>query len=103
MNNPLLVPTPELIAKLKEILATNTVRDVGTPYPTDIPLAVRSYWRVSSGAFTTIVSFLDAKTAEEATKLSIEDKFQPWYLCKSTEAPSVEPITHSQYVDWLRR
>lgn len=97
--------TPELLAKLKEILATNTVRDVSTAYNAhDIPLDARSYWRVNSGAFTTIVSFLDAKTADEATRFALEDPLQPWYILPNRlPLTEVTPITHSQYVEWLRR
>lgn len=102
-----------VLAKLKEVLATNTVRDVHT-VSTRARFAdfidTRRYFYIRMNQFETVVDSRDVKdgsSKDEVLTQTLDNKTQAWYFAGYRGDDNLETVveewTHSQHVDWLRR
>ena len=97
--NPLSSLTQEQLDRLFKILGKRTT--VQAPVKV---VQLDEYWHVYCGAFDTVVPKRDAPTKDSALNVAIQP-LQRWYIRKNSfiETPTVEPMTHNEWCDWVKQ
>lgn len=111
-SNEMTELTPEVLAKIRDILSSSTAQTKRATHVSDS--TERVYYYVEYRGFATVVSSRDITLATDAQEaqavdFAFNDKLQPWYRLSVLEQsigisdPQVTKWTHNDFCDWLRR
>lgn len=96
--------TPEVLAKIRDILSSSTAQTKRATHVSDS--TEHTYYYIEHEGYATVVSSRDASSRSEAFNVAFGDKLQPWYVIDGVmgeDDVKVQEWSHNDFCDWLRR